>query len=66
VKFRFGCDPSVVIAGQIYETRDNRSKLKSRNIKYSGKSFGGPLKIGSEKYKRGKKSINKSQERGVS
>ena len=53
-KARFDCDPSVVIADQIYGTRENRRKLKSRGIRYSGKALGRPPKESSEKYKRRK------------
>ena len=65
-KARFGCDPSVVIADQIYGTRENRSKLKSRDIRYSGKALGRPPKEGSEKYKRRKQRYKKeSRERNA-
>jgi len=40
---RFGCYPEVVIADKIYGSKDNRNKLKERNIRFSGVPLGRPL-----------------------
>jgi len=40
---RFGYYPEVVIADKIYGNKDNRNKLKERNIRFSGAPLGRPL-----------------------
>ena len=44
-KKRYGCYPEVVIADTAYGSRDNRSFLKQRNIRFAGKPLGRPPKI---------------------
>jgi transposase, IS5 family len=44
-KKRYGCYPEVVIADTVYGSRDNRSFLKQRNIRFAGKPLGRPPKI---------------------
>lgn len=44
-KKRYGCYPEVVIAETVYGSRDNRSFLKQRNIRFAGKPLGRPPKI---------------------
>ena len=41
----YGCYPEVVIADTAYGSRDNRSFLKQRNIRFAGKPLGRPPKI---------------------
>jgi hypothetical protein len=42
---RYGFYPEVVITDQIYGTRENRSYLKSRGIRFSGKKLGRPVQV---------------------
>ena len=44
-KKRYGCYPEVVIADTAYGSRDNRSFLKQRDIRFAGKPLGRPPKI---------------------
>lgn len=44
-KKRYGCYPEVVIADTAYGSRDNRSFLKQRNIRFAGKPLGRPPKV---------------------
>jgi transposase, IS5 family len=44
-KKRYGCYPEAVIADTAYGSRDNRSFLKQRNIRFAGKPLGRPPKI---------------------
>ena len=43
-KVRYGHYPEVVLADQIYGTRDNRAYLKSLGIRFGGKKLGRPRK----------------------
>lgn len=43
-KKRFGCYPEVVLADNIYGTRDNRKFMKKKNIRFGGKPLGRPKK----------------------
>ena len=45
---RHGCYPEVVLADQIYGSRENRKYLKKHNIRYAGKALGRPKKETSE------------------
>ena len=45
---RFGVYPEVVLADQIYGTRDNRNTMKDKGIRFSGKALGRPLKLSPE------------------
>ena len=47
-KKRYGCYPEVVIADTAYGSRDNRSFLKQRNIRFAGKPLGRSPKITAE------------------
>lgn len=42
---RYGCYPEAVIADKAYGSRDNRSFLEQRNIRFAGKLLGRPPKI---------------------
>lgn len=44
-KKRYGCYPEVVIADTAYGSRNNRSFLKQRNIRFAGKPLGRPPKV---------------------
>lgn len=43
-KQRFGCYPEVVLADNIYGTRDNRKFMKKNHIRFGGKPLGRPKK----------------------
>lgn len=45
---RFGCYPEVVLADQLYGSRENRKYLKKNGIRYGGKVLGRPPKQAEE------------------
>ena len=47
-KKRHGCYPEVVLADQIYGSRDNRNYMNEQDIRYAGKALGRPKKETSE------------------
>lgn len=47
-KKRHGHYPEVVLADQIYGSRENRSYLKDQNIRFAGKALGRPKKVTDE------------------
>jgi len=49
---RFGYYPEVVLADQLYGSRENRKYLKKKNIRYGGKALGRPPKQSEENAER--------------
>ena len=52
-----GCYPEVVITDKIYGTRTNRTWLKERNIRFSGKPLGRPQKENLSPYQKRKRKL---------
>jgi len=55
-KQRHGYYPEVVLADQLYGSRENRKYLKKRGIRFGGKSLGRPRKVTQENAEKIKKS----------
>jgi len=55
-KQRYGYYPEVVLADQLYGSRENRMYLKDKGIRFGGKSLGRPRKVTEENAEEIKKS----------
>jgi transposase, IS5 family len=61
----YGCYPELLLADQIYLTRQNRKMLKQKGIRIVGKALGRPRKVAMTAYQRRKQKKERNQRNDI-